>query len=101
MALKLEISAETKEQAGDILNVLLAKKLVTGGQLIEAPARFLWKGEVTDMNYVTITSFTLVKHKDAVISEVEKVSKEEVPMISFLPIEANKKLEDWIESTCA
>ncbi len=101
MTLKVEISAETKEQASDILNVLLEQKLVTGGQFIESPARFLWKGEVTDMNYVTTTSFTLPKHKNAIISEVGKVSKEEVPMIAFLPFEGNKKLERWIEDTCA
>jgi uncharacterized protein involved in tolerance to divalent cations len=41
--LLVQISAETKEQAYAILDALLAKKLVTGGQIIVAPARFLWK----------------------------------------------------------
>jgi uncharacterized protein involved in tolerance to divalent cations len=44
MYLQVTISAETKEQADQILNVLLGKKLATGGQIIHAPARFLWKG---------------------------------------------------------
>lgn len=96
---KLEISAENKEQAYNILDALLTKKLVTGGQVIAAPARFLWKGKVTDMNYVTVTSFTIEKHKDAVIKEVNKVSVEEVPMVVFLPMEGNEELLQWIKQT--
>ena len=98
---KLEISAENTEQADAILNALLAKHLVTGGQFIEAPARFRWKGEIIDIGYVTITSFTIATHKEAITSVVEEVSEEEVPMIALIPFEANKKLADWIKSTVA
>lgn len=97
--MKVEISAETKQQANDILNSLLAQKLVTGGQIIEAPARFLWKNEIVNMNYVIITSFTTEKHKQMIITEVQKISIEEVPMIVFLPIEGNAKLLAWIDET--
>lgn len=98
---KVEISAETEEQAYDILNPLLEKKLVTGGQIINAPARFLWKGEINDMRYYAIMSFTLAKHKGAITDEVKKVSIEEVPMITFLPMEGNPELLKWIEETVA
>lgn len=97
--LKVEISAETQQQADDILDTLLAQKLVTGGQIIEMPSRFLWKGEVVDMNYITVTSFTTEQHKQDIIHEVEKVSIEEVPMIVFLPISGNSKLLSWIDTT--
>jgi uncharacterized protein involved in tolerance to divalent cations len=99
MHCKLEISAETVEQADAILNALLSKKLVTGGQIIKAPARFLWKGKITDMEYFTITSFTLIQFKDPIITDVKKVSVEEVPMITFLPMDGNTELLDWIEQT--
>lgn len=97
--MKVEISAETKQQADDIFNHLLTQKLVTGGQIIEAPARFLWKNEVVDMSYVAITSFTTEQHKQSIIREVEKVSAEEVPMIVFLPMDGNTKLLTWIDET--
>lgn len=97
--LKVEISAETKENADEIINSLLNQKFVTGGQFIHAPARFLWKGKITDMDYFTITSFTLDKHKEAIISEVKKVSIEEVPMITFTPFDGNVELLKWIEET--
>lgn len=97
--LQVSISAENKDQADQILNALLKNKLVTGGQLIDAPARFLWKGKITEMDYYTVTSFTLEKNKNAIIAEVKKASVEEVPMISFIPFEGNEELIKWIEET--
>ena len=96
---KLEVSAETKEQADDILNALLNQRLITGGQIINAPARFLWKGKINNMDYYTITSFTLEKHKAAIIAEVKKVSIEEVPMITLLSMDGNVELLTWIKDT--
>ena len=97
--LQVTVSAENKEQADQIMNALLEKKIATGGQMINAPARFLWKGKVTDMDYYTVNAYTLDKHKEKTISEVKKVSIEEVPMITFTPFEGNKELLDWIEQT--
>ncbi len=100
---EVKISAENQEQADTILNSLLEKKLVTGGQFIVAPARFLWKGAVENMKeYVTITSYTTDKHKEAVIADVRKTSVEEVPMITFVaPDDLNQELRDWIDRTLA
>jgi len=78
------ISAENQGQADMILNPLLEKKLVTGGQFLYADARFLWKRKIHNMpGYVTITSFATEKYKDAVIKDISKTSAEEVPMIRF------------------
>lgn len=99
---EVKISAENQEQADKILNSLLAKKLVTGGQFIRQPARFLWKGTVQDMEYLIITSFTTDKHKDAVMEDVRKTSEEEVPMITFTqPDDLNLELRDWIDRELA
>lgn len=100
---EVRISAENQSQADTILNSLLKKKLVTGGQFIAAPARFLWKGEITDMaEYITITSYTTDKHKAAIIEDVRKTSVEEVPMITFTAYdEVNQELREWIEGVLA
>lgn len=98
---QIQISAENKEQADTILNSLLDKKLVTGGQIINAPARFLWKGKITDMDYYTITSFTTENHKDAIIEDVRKTSIKEVSMIQFISFEGNEELLKWIDETVA
>jgi uncharacterized protein involved in tolerance to divalent cations len=97
---EVKISAENQEQADIILNSLLEKKLVTGGQFIKQPARFLWKGKMQDMDYITITSYTTDRHKDAVMEDVRKTSAEEVPMMTFvLPDDINVELRDWIDET--
>lgn len=94
-----EISAETKQQAKDILEALLAKKLVNGGQIFNAPARFLWKGELTDMpDYCTIRTYTIESHKLAVIETVKSVSVEEAPMVTFtLFDDSNIELRNYID----
>ncbi len=99
--LNVEISAENQLQANKIMNALLEKKLVTGGQFLEAPARFRWKGEVVDIDYLTITSFTSEQHKDEIIQVAEEASEETVPMIRFTPFEGNTSLLEWIEKTVA
>lgn len=97
---EVKISAENQGQADTILNSLLDKRLVTGGQFMVAPARFLWNGKVQDMDYVTITSYTTDKHKEAVMEDVRKTTAEEVPMITFVaPDDLNKELRDWIDRT--
>jgi uncharacterized protein involved in tolerance to divalent cations len=95
------ISAENQAQADTILNSLLAQKLATGGQFLRSPARFLWKGQVENMDYLTITSFTTAANKTAVIEDVELTSSEDFPMIRFVPVEVNDKLAIWIEQTLA
>jgi uncharacterized protein involved in tolerance to divalent cations len=93
------ISAETKDQANKIIDSLMSKKLATGGQFFESPAKFLWKGKVTEMEYVTITSFTTDAKKQALIDDVEATSEEEVPMIRFVAVDTNEKLADWVRQT--
>lgn len=94
------ISAENQEQADMILNSLLEKKIVTGGQFINTPARFLWKGKINDMKeYLLITSFTTEKYKNAVVEDVKKTSVEDVPMLRFFEFDGNEELLKWIDET--
>ena len=79
------ISAEEKNQAVNILDTLLEKKLILGGPILEGPAKFWWKDKIVKMNYAYILTYTIEKHKGAIIAEVNKVSEEEVPMVSFIP----------------
>jgi uncharacterized protein involved in tolerance to divalent cations len=99
---EVKISAEDQAQADAILNSLLDKKLVTGGQFMKHPARFLWKGKIQDIDYITITSYTTDRHKDAVMKDVRKTSTEEVPMMTFsVPDAINEELRNWIDETLA
>lgn len=95
--LQVYISAENKVQADKILNSLLDKKLVAGGLLINGPARFWWKGEITDMDYYNISAFTIERYKQDIINDIRKTSVEEVPMIWFISFKGNKELLKWID----
>lgn len=54
------------------------------------------------MDYVTITSYTVDKHKEAIIDDVRKTTIEEVPMITFAAFDdLNKELRNWIDETLA
>ena len=94
--LQVLISAENTKQADKILSSLLKKKLVIGGLMIKAPAKFWWKGKIIKMDYCNISTFTILKHKKAIIGDVRKNSVEEVPMILFSPIEGNKEFCGWL-----
>ena len=97
---ELDISAENQEQADGILNSLLEKKLVTGGQFFASPSRILWKGKIVDMDYVTINSYTTDIQKDAVIEDVRKTTVEDFPMMTFVaPDYLNEELKAWIDET--
>ncbi|HEY4489067.1 MAG TPA: divalent cation tolerance protein CutA [Candidatus Paceibacterota bacterium] len=93
------VSAENKEQATAILDALLEKQLVLGGPILEGPAQFWWKEERIEMGYAYLVTYTTDKHKDTVIRVAIEASKEEVPMISFIPFEGNSELLALIDKT--
>ena len=95
------ISAESTDQAQVILDVLLRKKLITGGPILKGPATFWWKGSIESMDYVYIFSYTIGTNKGQIISETKKVSEEEIPMISFISFEGNQELLRYISDTLA
>ncbi len=91
------ISAKDEDQANLILNTLLEKKLVTGGLLFIAPARFLWKEKLVDLQYFNITAFTMEKNQKAIIETVKKITNEELPTIWFTEIDGSDELLAWID----
>jgi uncharacterized protein involved in tolerance to divalent cations len=93
------ISAENREQAILLLDALLEKKLILGGPILEGPAKFWWKGEIVSMDYCYILTYTVETLQQAVIEECERISAEEVPMVSFMPFEGNQKLKELIAQT--
>ncbi len=115
------ISAEIRPQGLNILDHLISKQLVLGGPVFSGPAKFLWKGdssalpgllneglamdrrklEVVDHDYCFVVTYTREDLKQQLIEEAEKVSVEEVCMISFMPIEGNAALIKLLEDSFA
>ena len=91
------ISAESENEAKELLKRLTSSKFLVGGTILNGPSRFWWKGEETDMDYYYIMGFTIKSNKKILVKEAENLSKEEVPMISFVSISGNKKFLDYIK----
>lgn len=89
-------SAETEDQAKNILNALVKLKLIVGGTILSGPSRFWWKGKEIDMDYCYIMGFTIDENRAAIEEEYSKVSKEEIPMASFIKMDGNNKFLDYI-----
>jgi uncharacterized protein involved in tolerance to divalent cations len=96
--LHILISAETVEQATAILDTLLEKKVITGGPILQGPAKFWWKRKVAIMNYCYILTYSKDMYREEIEKTVREVSEEEVPMISFIPFDGNRELLEWIDS---
>jgi hypothetical protein len=95
------ISSEQRVQALNILDHLIAKRLVFGGPVLNGPAKFLWKGEWVQHDYCFISTVTREDLKDDLIREAEKASVEEVCMISFIAFEGNPALIKLLDDNFA
>lgn len=93
------ISAETREDAKTILDALLKEKVVLGGPVLQGPASFWWKGEVVEMDYVYLLTYTREDLQEEVNRIAEETSGEEVCMISHIPFEGNQKFIQLLEDT--
>lgn len=86
------ISSELRVQGLNILQHLIEKRLAFGGPVFNGPAKFLWKSEVVEHDYAFIVTYTREDLKDQLVAEAERVSVEDVCMISFIPFEGNAAL---------
>jgi hypothetical protein len=107
------ISAEQTVQAHRILDALLAKQLAFGGPVVGGPAKFLWNFKDSDVpqgmrehklfaleqDYNYIITYTREDLREELIEVAESASLEEVCMISFLPMEANRSLRDLLDAS--
>lgn len=93
---QVTISAEDKKNATEIATSLLKKKLIVGCLIVNAPAKFWWKGKIIDMKYFNVEAISTLKNKQKIIYEAERISDEEVPIIRFNKIEVNQKTAKWI-----
>lgn len=95
--LQVFISAELRTQGLRILDHLLEKRLIFGGPVLNGPAKFLWKAEIVEHDYCYIVSYTRDDLRHDLIREAERVSVEEVCMISFIQFEANPALSRLLD----
>jgi periplasmic divalent cation tolerance protein len=90
------INCPSKEESDKVLDMLLEKRLVAGGLITHGPSRYHWKGKIEEQEYYTISTFSLFKNKQKIISEVRKLHSDETPVLVFLDIDGNEDFLKWI-----
>jgi uncharacterized protein involved in tolerance to divalent cations len=93
------ISAPSKEEASNILDVLLEKHIVAGGLITHGPSRYWWNGKIEEREYYNISTFIPESKKALLISEVKAVSSDKTPIIALLPMEGSQDFLDWIDKS--
>lgn len=91
------INCPKREEANKILDALLEKRLVAGGLITHGPSRYHWKGKIEEQEYYTISTFSLFRNKQKIISEVRRLNSDETPVLVFLAIDGNEDFLKWIE----
>ena len=91
------ISATSEEEAQQILNMLLEKKLIAGGLISNGMSNHWWEGKIDKEIYYNISVFTISENKEKIVDLVEKNSKDNTPGVIFFKIDyANDKFLRWI-----
>ncbi len=94
---KAIISATSEEEAKRILSKLLKKRLVAGGLIAEGPSLYWWKRKITSKIYFSISAYTTAKHRAEIIRIVERMHKDETPILEFYKVDyGNKKFIKWV-----
>ena len=93
------ISANSEEQAKDILDNLVTQRIVSGGLITHGPSRYWWKGEIVEQEYYNISAFLSADKREILIAEVRKISTDETPIVALFPIDGNQDFLDWIDSS--
>jgi len=93
------ISATNREEANNISDELVKKKLIAGSLIIKGPSRYWWKGKIVEEDYYNIQAFSLLKNKSKIISEVKKIHSDECPIIAFFKMDGNNEFLNWVKKS--
>lgn len=93
------INTFLKEELDEILDALLAKKLIACADISPVHSRYCWKAKIADEQRFQAVAYTLADKKDEVIKVVEEMHSDDIPGIIVTPVEANKKYEDWVKES--
>lgn len=98
--IEIKTTFEKKEEALNLANILLSKKLVACVQIGEIQSLYHWKGKLENEHEYILT----MKSKETLYNEIEKTIKAnhsyEVAEIVAVPIlNGSKEYFSWIDET--
>ncbi len=91
-------TTDTKENAHDITEVLLQKKLIACSQSTTTQSAYRWQGKIIESEEILLQMKTKRSLFDYIQKEVEALHTYDVPEIIMVPLlDANKLYLRWIE----
>jgi len=99
MYCRIRISATSEKEANEISKTLVNKKFVAGTIIYNGNCHYWWNNKVVEKLYWSIGGFSLIKHKNAIIEEVEKLHSDKCPIIAFNEIDGNNEFLKWIDES--
>ncbi|MFH1582441.1 MAG: divalent cation tolerance protein CutA [bacterium] len=93
------ISATSKEEADNISDTLVKKRLIAGSLITKGDSRYWWEGEIVEKEYYNVQGFSLIKNKEKIISEVKQIHSDKCPIIAFIQIDGNEEFLNWIKES--
>jgi periplasmic divalent cation tolerance protein len=93
------ISATSKDEANNISDNLVKKKLIAGSLITKGNSRYWWEGKIVEKEYYNISAFSMFGNKNKIISDVKSIHKDRCPIICFTKIDGNKDFLDWIKDS--
>jgi periplasmic divalent cation tolerance protein len=91
------ITNPTKEEAKKIARHLVERKLIACANIFPTKSLYSWEGKLADEEEFVLFGKTKEENYVRIVTEVEKIHSYDVPCILKLPMEANKKYENWLK----
>ncbi len=91
------ITNPTKKEAKSIVKHLLEKRLIACANIFPIESLYGWQGNLMDEKEFVILGKTSASKYSRLVNEVEKIHSYEIPCVLKIPMEANKKYENWMK----
>lgn len=85
-----------KKSAQDLACILLEKKLIGCGNIVESNSYFNWEDKLNNQNEILLLAKTVKENLHPVMEFIEANHPYEVPLIGHQVMGVNSKYHDWI-----
>lgn len=94
------LTCANEEEADEISQVLLDKKLVACAKKIPVASQFNWKGNTHEDDEVLVMLESIEENFEKADKEIKKVHSYDTYIFFSIPVaKSTKKVEKWIEET--
>ena len=92
----IKITCPNIAVARDISNHLIQQKYISSANFFPIKSMSAWTGEIQEVDEYIAFLKTRKSYWEKVKNEIKKIHPYEVPCITKIDVEANKKYEDWV-----